>query len=106
LNKFQKIDNSNDIQINETTTLLKSSFITYMNLRTNRILQEIHFEKMPLYQIKLLRNHHRRHQLLLKKKMVDVSPQIIFDINDNPFSTIELSYILRGLISSSYSSSM
>jgi hypothetical protein len=63
-----------------------------MNNRIDRIKQEIHDEKIPFYQRKLLRN---RRDLLSIKKIVAVSPQVILDILDNPFTVTELNYILR-----------
>lgn len=95
LKKFQLIS-SNNIQrnITTTTTTLFYSFITYMNYRTNRMKQEIYYEKIPIYRRKLL--CHRRRCLGSKKELVNVRPTIILDLMRHPFSTTELAYLSRG----------
>jgi len=92
LQQFQLLC-SNNIQRHGTTSLFHS-FITFMNYRTNRMKQEIYYEKIPVYRRKLL--CHRRRRLRSKKEVVNVRPTIILDLIRHQFTTMELAYLSKG----------
>ncbi|CAF4171520.1 unnamed protein product, partial [Rotaria sordida] len=95
LHQFE-IANSSHACINNgttTTTTLYQSFLNYINRRTNRLKEEIAYEKISLYRKQLLRV--QRH-LKSSKKMVTVKPTVIVDLLYHPFTAAQLDYLSRG----------
>jgi len=62
LHKFQRNCHSTRTNTNDETmtiaTNLFNSFLNYINYRTNRMIQKIAFEKIPIYRKQVLRRHH------------------------------------------------
>lgn len=73
---------------------LYNSLLVYLNHRTNRMEQEMFYEKVPIYRRKLVR--FLRRNLKSMKNRVSVFPLIILDVSFNPFTTRELKYLSRG----------
>ncbi|CAM4819703.1 unnamed protein product [Rotaria magnacalcarata] len=96
LHKFElknSSDSSTDDRTTTTTTVLFNSFINYINHRTNRMQEEIFYDKIPNYRRQLLRFHRR---LKSPKKMVTVCPNVIVDLIYHPFTATQLNYLSRG----------
>lgn len=76
------------------TTLLFDSFTNYINHRTNRMKQEISYDKIPIYRRQLVRIHRRLKSK--SKKIVSIFPNIIIDLIYHPFTATQLDYLSRG----------
>ncbi|CAF1334191.1 unnamed protein product [Rotaria sp. Silwood1] len=92
LYQFQLL-NSRHGGIYSTTTTIVNSFLDYMNRRTNRLKEEIAYEKVPLYRKHLLRVQQR---FKSTQKMVTVKPTVIVDLFYHPFTAAQLAYLSRG----------
>ena len=92
LHKFE-LSSSSLSSMHDGTTILFKSFTNYVNHRTNRMKQEIFYDKTPIYRRQLLRVH--RH-LKSTKKIVTVCPNVIVDLIYHPFTATQLDYLSRG----------
>ncbi|CAF1504616.1 unnamed protein product [Rotaria sp. Silwood1] len=92
LYQFQLV-NSRHGGIYSTTTTIVNSFLDYLNRRTNRLKDEIAYEKVPLYRKHLLRVQQR---FKSTQKMVTVKPTVIVDLFYHPFTAAQLAYLSRG----------
>jgi hypothetical protein len=75
-------------QVNKLMDLVKS----YLTLYTNRLICRIRFKESRLH-VKLIRC--RRRRALLKKKIIDVYPQIIVDVRKVSLNRVQLDYLSR-----------
>ncbi|CAF3300302.1 unnamed protein product, partial [Rotaria sp. Silwood2] len=91
LNEFE-LNHLNHVQHINGITLF-NSFINYINHRTNRIKQEIYYDKIPVYRRQLLRLHRR---LDSSTKMVPVSLKVIIVLIYYPCTATQLAYLSRG----------
>ncbi|CAF4383889.1 unnamed protein product, partial [Rotaria magnacalcarata] len=80
--------NHQHIQADIFMTLLKC----YSSRYTNRLIRQIRYKEACVH-VKLVRQH-RRH-LLSKQQIVDVYPQIIFDVPKIPLNRIQLDYLSK-----------
>ncbi|CAF2819348.1 unnamed protein product [Rotaria sp. Silwood2] len=92
LHQFQLVNSRHSGFYSATTTIM-NSFLDYMNRRTNRLKEEIVYEKVPFYRKHLLRVQQR---FKSTKKMVTVKPTVIVDLLCHPFTTSQLAYLSRG----------
>jgi hypothetical protein len=72
-----------------------NAFLNYMNHRTKRMMEEIFYDKIPVYRKQLLR-HRRRLQLKKQLPRVSVLPKVIIDLIYHPFTATQLAYLSRG----------
>lgn len=70
-------------------------FLAYIKHHSERLQQEFFYEKLRFYRKKLQRLHRQRSKD--EKKMISVSPSVLFEIHRHPFTVKEMSYLSRGM---------
>lgn len=93
---FKEFESKTNIDNNGT--ILLESFLTYINYRINRLKQVIYHEKLPVFRRKLRRQRQHLKQNGKFYKQIQVSPHVILDLHQHPFTTAELKYLARGSI--------